>query len=263
LKQLFTVQQLEERDMFVKRKKAGLPIGAHEFDYPILQGYDSVALDTDAEMGGTDQTFNMLVGRTMMKLLKHKEKFVITTTLLTHPKTGKKLMNKSEGGLINLDNSPKDIFGKVMALDDVSMFAVAEHCTEMPMERVEALKKKVRGRMNPRDAKLEIAHAVVSIVYGEKQANAARGNFVKLFSKKEIAASDLQILETPLPASVSSLVFRSPVIKSHSDGWRQIRDGAVSINGIVKKNPHENLDLKGGEVVKIGKHHFFRIKIKD
>src|SRR3989344_4086714 len=147
----FTEQQIIERDMFRDRLKTGRVIGLHEFLYPLMQGYDSVALNVDMEIGGTDQTFNMLAGRKLQKIFNRKEKFVLTTKLLEHPRTGKKLMNKSEGGLINLDDEPADMFGKVMALDDVSMFPVAEFCTEMPLENVERLRK-----VNPRDAKLDI-----------------------------------------------------------------------------------------------------------
>jgi tyrosyl-tRNA synthetase len=121
----FTVQQMIERDMFQKRIEDKKPIYLHEFFYPLMQGHDSVVLDVDVEIGGNDQTFNMLTGRTLQKIARNKEKFVIPTTLLINPKTGKKLMNKSEGSAVWLDDEPKEMFGKIMSLADeaiVSMF---------------------------------------------------------------------------------------------------------------------------------------------
>ncbi len=250
-----TVQQLIERDMFSERLKAGKPIAASEFAYPLMQGYDSVALDVDMEVGGTDQTFNMLVGRHLTKIYKNKEKFVLTTKLLEHPKTGKKLMNKSEGGMINLDDAPKDIFGKVMALDDVSMFPVAEFCTEMPLENIGKLRK-----LNPRDAKLDIAEAVVKTIYGEKAAAAAREKFIEVFSKKEMPG-DLQELKVKSGATLLEVVLASGAAKSKSEARRLVEQGAVEVAGAVKKDPTEVLNLKGGEVVRIGKKAFFRVKI--
>lgn len=258
----FTIQQMIERDMFSERLKAGKPIAASEFSYPLMQGYDSVALDVDMEVGGTDQTFNMLVGRHLMKIYKNKEKFVFTTKLLEHPKTGKKLMNKSEGGMINLDDSPEDIFGKVMALDDVSMFPVAEFCTEMPITDIEKLKKGVdSGKLNPRDAKFDIAEAVVRTIYGEKAAVAARGKFIEIFSRKEIP-NDVPIYK-PGKGSITTVGTTVALLGvSNSEARRLVEQGAFERNGVVKKDPAEKLaNYKDGEVIKIGKHHFFRVKI--
>ncbi len=256
-----TVQQMIERDMFSERLKAGKPIAVSEFSYPLMQGYDSVALDVDMEIGGTDQTFNMLVGRNLMKIYKNKEKFVLTTKLLEHPKTGKKLMNKSEGGMINLDDAPEDIFGKVMAFDDVSMFPVAEFCTEMPLADLEKLRKGVAsGKLNPRDAKLDIAEVVVETIYGKETAAAAREKFIEVFSKKEMPAN-LPELKIKSSAAVLDIVLASGAAKSKSEARRLIEQGAVEIGGVVKKDSAEWLDLEGGEIVKIGKKNFFRVKI--
>lgn len=250
-----TVQQMIERDMFQERLKQDKPIGVHEFLYPLMQGYDSVALDVDVEVGGNDQTFNMMMGRHLARIYRNKEKFVLATSLLLHPKTEKKLMNKSEGGLINLDDAPEDIFGKVMALDDASMFVLAEFSTEMPLERIMALKKDA----HPRDAKLEIATAAVALVYGESAAAEAKEKFLTIFSRKDFS-TELPELTSPFPTSVSGLVMRSG-IKSKSEAWRLIAQGAVSVNDEVKKDPREMLTkIKTGDVIKIGKHKFFRIK---
>lgn len=260
LASLVTHQQLVERDMFQERIKAGNDIHMSEFLYPLLQGYDSVAMDVDLEVGGTDQTFNMMMGRRLMKILKNKEKFVLTTKLLEHPKTGKKLMNKSEGGTINLDDLPTDLFGKVMALDDVSMFPVAELCTEMPLERVNSLEAAVdSGKINPRDAKLEAAEWVVCTLRGEKAAKEEKKKWENLFSKKETPLN-APILKLKSPtASAMDLVLASGAAKSKSEARRLVKQGGLKIDGRTTRDPEKILNLKGGEIAKIGKHRFFRM----
>ena len=254
-----TVQQMLERDMFQERLKAGKPIGAHEFLYPLMQGYDSVAMEVDMEIGGNDQTFNMLMGRTLEKAYKGKEKFVIATRLLVHPQTGKK-MSKTEGGTINFDDSPEDIFGKVMALDDSAMFMIAELSTRMPLERVGALKKAVGEGLNPRDAKAEIAFNIVKVICGEKSAQKASESFDKLFSKKE-TTGDMPTLKlrSSKTLSVLELVIKSGVMQSRSEARRLIEQGGVEIDGAQKKLHSETIALSDGTVVKIGKRNFFRI----
>ncbi|HXF44059.1 MAG TPA: tyrosine--tRNA ligase [Candidatus Paceibacterota bacterium] len=254
LTQLLTVQQIIKRDMFQKRLKENKDIWLHEFLYPILQGYDSVVMNVDMEIGGTDQTFNMLVGRDLMKKIKQKEKFVLTTKLLENKKTGKKLMNKSEGGLINLDDKPDDLFGKTMALPDEAILPVAELSTEMPWSEVKQLKK-----MKPRDAKLKVAFWVVKLCHSEQTAARARENWEKLFSKKEVPAKiptlklqDKKILPT-------ELLVKSG-LPSKSEARRLITQGAVELNGRKITNQQEKLNLSSGDVLKIGKHRFFKIQ---
>jgi tyrosyl-tRNA synthetase len=257
-----TVQQLIERDMFQERMRAGKPIGLHEFLYPLMQGYDSVAMKVDAEVGGSDQTFNMLMGRTLARIYLNKEKFVITTPLLVNPKTGKKIMNKSEGGLINLDDSADDMFGKVMAIGDDTMFQLAKLSTEMPLAEIEKLEKAVsRHEMNPKNAKERIAKAVVSLVWGEKTAQKAAEKWEELFSKKEMP-TDLPALQLKKnKMSVLEIVLASGAVKSRGEARRLITQGGFSVNGVVKNDPNEILSLSGGEAIKIGKKNFFRIKI--
>lgn len=257
----FTVQQMIERDMFQGRIKARKPIGLHEFFYPLIQGYDSVAMNVDAEIGGTDQTFNMLMGRSLMKVYKNREKFVITTKLLENPKTGRKLMSKSEGGTINLDDAPSDIFGKVMALDDAAMFQVAKLSSEMPLDEVKKLKDEFDGgSINPRDIKARVAKAVVATIYGEKESQKAEENFTKIFSKKDLSG-DLPVLKLKAKISAADLVLLSKVVSSKAQAWRLVEQGGFSLDGKVLKNPREELLLKGGEVVKIGKRSFFKVAI--
>ncbi|MEK7630110.1 MAG: tyrosine--tRNA ligase [Patescibacteria group bacterium] len=250
----FTVQQMEERDMFEKRKNEGKAIGLNEFLYPLTQGYDSVALDTDIEIGGTDQTFNMLAGRKLMRELKHKEKFVMTTKLLENPKTGKKLMNKSEGGLINLDDEPREMFGKVMALPDEAILPVAEFSTDMVLAEM----KKLGEEKNPRDAKLKLAYEVVRLYHSEKEAENAEENWIKTFSKKETPSEIPQLKLKNKEIELIDLLLQAGVL-SKTEARRLILEKAVEIDSVLKTNPKEKLNLKGGEILKIGKRKFFKI----
>jgi tyrosyl-tRNA synthetase len=161
----FTVQRMMERDMFENRIKEEKPIYLHEFLYPLMQGYDSVAMDVDGEIGGNDQTFNMLAGRTLMKDLKNKEKFVLTTKLLVDS-SGKK-MGKTEGNMVAFSDKPEDMFGKVMSWTDGMIANGFELCSTMPMDAVEKFKAETQ---NPRDQKLKLAYEIVKTFLGEKYA---------------------------------------------------------------------------------------------
>jgi len=250
----FTKQQVEERDMFVEREKNGQPIGVQEFLYPLMQGYDSVALDVDVEIGGTDQTFNMLAGRKLLREYKNKEKFVLTTKLLENPKTGKKLMNKSEGGLVNLDDAPHDMFGKMMALPDEAIRPVAEFCTDAPMEEVELA---VTRDGNPRDAKLWLATEVVKLYHAEQAAARAREAWIKTFSKKE-TPEEMGGVRVKRNATLLQAV-RAAGITSNSEAIRLFAQGAVKKNGAVIRDP--KTPAATGDVLKIGKKKFVRVAI--
>ena len=260
----FSVQNMIEREDFKTRLKENKTIRLQEFIYPLLQGYDGVELRADIEVGGNDQIFNMSVGRALRKAhsknpkrkMSQEEKFFIATTLLEDPNTGKKLMNKSEGGLINLDDSSDDIFGKVMALSDEAMFEVGELCTEMSLERLDALRKEV----NPREAKAEIAKEVVATIYGSTAAEKAEEKFTKVFVKKEVAQDVPALRVADKTITPVNLVFRSGVVKSMSEARRLIIQGGLRINDHVEREPNRLLALAGGEIIKIGKRHFFRVK---
>lgn len=259
LAQHVTVQQLIGREMFQKRMAEGKSIGVHEFLYPLLQGYDSVAMDVDAEIGGTDQTFNMLVGRDLMRVLKNKEKFVLTTKLLVNPETGKKLMNKSEGGLINLDDSPKEMFGKVMAFDDEGMFSLAELCTEMDIKRLGLLKKQVaQNKINPRDAKTEIAFEIVKLYWNKKEAQSARKEFFRIFSQKKMPKEIPVIKIAKKAINILDLLTLSGV-KSKSEARRLIFQDAVKINKEVVKDWRIKIKIINGMIIQIGKRKFVKI----
>lgn len=243
-----TVQHLLERDMFENRMKEGKPIYLHEFLYPLMQGYDSVAMDVDMEVGGNDQTFNMLVGREMMKR-RGKEKFVLTTKLLTDP-TGKK-MGKSEGNMITLDDSPEEMYGKVMSWPDTLMPLGYEICTRIPMDEV---KKILAG--DPRDSKMRLAREIVSTYHSQKDAGKAEEHFVNLFQKNKVP-DDVEEFALAGKTVVEALV-ESGLVKSNSEARRNIEQKGVKINDEVVENLE--IEVKSGDIIQKGKRHFIKIK---
>lgn len=278
----FSVQNLLDREDFHKRYNEHKSIQLKEFVYPLLQGYDGVRLDVDVEVGGDDQLFNMSVGRALRKAyidrLEEKkwwkfgirsrapdattqgEKFFVTTRLLVDPNTGKKLMNKSEGGMINLDDTPQELFGKIMAVSDEGMFEIARLCTEMDLERIKKLEKDVVSKiLSPKIAKQEIAQEVIKVLYGVKEAYEAQENFEKLFSRGEVPENVDELKIGDREISALDLVVLSGAGKSKSEARRLIEQGGFEIDGIVHKDPLEKSTLRGGEVVRIGKKKFFRI----
>ncbi len=253
-----TVQQMIQRDMFQDRIKHELPIGLHEFLYPLLQGYDSVALDTDGEIGGNDQTFNMLVGRDLLKTYRQKEKFVIAAKLLVNPKTGKK-MSKTEGEVINLADEPEIIFGKIMAQEDGLILPLAELATELPMERIRAIEAEIKSGKNPRDAKMEIAGAIVELLYSKEAAKRAKREFVKVFREKKAPSAMKEIKPTSNPIALLDLVMQSGFADSKSAARRLIEQGAVRLDDAKKTDSEELISIAKKTVLQVGPRNFIRI----
>ena len=250
----FTVQQMLERDMFEKRREEGKPIGLHEFLYPLMQGYDSVAMDVDGEVGGNDQTFNMLAGRDLLKAMKGKEKFVLTMRLLTDP-TGKK-MGKTEGNMVTLDATSDEMFGKIMSWPDEMIAAGFESCTLEPQEQIKKVEKELKRGTNPRDLKLKLADAIVKIYHGEKAALAAKAQFVRVFSAKE---APIEMPEYDLAGwTVEEALVKSKLAPSLTSARRVVAEGGVRINEAVVNN--SKVKIKPGDIIKKGKRHFIKIK---
>ncbi|HQF40925.1 MAG TPA: tyrosine--tRNA ligase [Candidatus Paceibacterota bacterium] len=256
----FTVQQMLERDNFEKRLKEQKPLYVHEFFYPLMQGYDSIALDADIEIGGTDQTFNMLAGRTLLQAYKQKEKIVVTTTLLENPVTGEKLMSKSLGTGIGLDESPASMFGKTMALPDEAIIQCFVDCTDLPLAEIENIKKELHAGANPRDLKMRLAWEIVKLYHGDKEADKARNFFVTAFQKKEIPA-DIKIIKTTKGALLMDILLKNNLVKSKSDFRRLVAGGGLSeING--EKITEPTAKIEKDITLKIGKKNFLKIELK-
>ncbi|EKE16255.1 MAG: hypothetical protein ACD_11C00024G0023 [uncultured bacterium] len=249
-----TVQQLLERDMFEKRIGEGKPIHLHEFLYPLMQGYDSVAMDVDVEVCGTDQIFNALTGRTLLRKLKNKNKFVVAVTLMENPKTGE-LMSKSKGTGIFLDTGANDKFGQIMSQPDEMIEILFINCTMISLEEI----KKIIT-MNPRDAKLKLAEEITKIFHGEEAAQKARENFINTFSKKEIPEDVREVKVGEDEIKLVEFLVLAEVAKSKGDARRKIEQGGVSIDGEKMTDADKSLDNSFSEkIIKVGKKDFIKI----
>ncbi len=249
----FTVQRMLERDMFQERIRQEKPIYVHEFMYPLMQGYDSVAMDVDGEVGGNDQTFNMLVGRELMKAMLGKEKFVLTTRLLVD--TSGKKMSKSEGNVVALTDSPEEMFGKVMSWPDGMIESGFELCTRVPVDEIASMVKQMKGGANPRDFKLRLAFELTSVFLGRAAAERGRNHFESVIQKKQKPTDIAEI--KPSALDIISVLVESGLCKSKSDARRNIDGGGVRVND--EKISSYDSKLSPGDVIQKGKRHFVRV----
>ena len=257
----FTVQQMIERDAFKKRILDQKPLYVHEFFYPLMQGYDSVAMDVDVEIGGTDQTFNMLAGRTLLKRLKNKEKFVMATTLLENPVTGEKLMSKSLGTGVGLDEPAKSMFIKVMQLPDEGVIQCFIDCTRLPLPEIDTLQKRLSSGTNPRDIKLKLAEEIVRMYHGQSAALKAYKDWTEQVGEKKIA-DDVE--ELKIPSGIINLVDCIMSVKaaeSTSQARRLIAQGAVRLNDDRIEDLNTEIVLKDGDILHIGKKYTFKFVV--
>lgn len=241
-----TVQQMIERDMFQERLKANAPIYLHEFLYPVAQGYDCVAMDVDLEIGGSDQVFNMLVGRTLMKAIKGKEKFVLSTKLLVD-KDGNKV-GKTTGNALFLDSTPESFYAGVMSFPDETIMLGFELLTEVTLD---GIKEKVKS--NPMSEKKRLAFEIVRFLWGEKSASNAQKVFESTFQKGEAEFKSKIKLRPTLAETIAP--FTS--LKSIADAKRLIKQGAVDINGKTVSDP--SFKAKKGDQIKVGKRFFGKV----
>lgn len=253
----FTVQQMLERDMFERRIQEAKPIFLHEFLYPLMQGYDSVAMDVDVEIGGSDQTFNMLAGRTLMKAMKGKEKMVLTLKLLTND--GGKKMSKSEGGFIALTDSPENMYGKIMAMADGAMMSYFELATDVPMEEIEGMKIQLERGMNPRDIKARLANTVVTLHHSSREAQLAEEHFNSLFRDHDIP-ENMEVMRVSKPISIVDVLVKSGLTSSKNEARRLLEQGAIKIDGVVVSEIESMIiGTDKGIVLQRGKRHFARL----
>lgn len=239
----FSWQQLAERDLFQERVKSGETLSLREALYPLLQAYDSVEMDVDLEIGGSDQTFNMLFGRTLMKSMKRKDKFVMTTPLIADA-SGRKI-GKSEGNVIALDNS-QQLYAKIMSLPDEIIVKGLECLTRVPMDRVKEVEKKINEGNNPMAYKKELAFEIVSLLHGKQAAEEAEKIFVKTFSEKE-TPSDIQTVQVSKGTSLVEILLKHGLVSSKTEFNRLNKEGAIK-------------EIENG-VYRIGKHRFLRVEV--
>lgn len=253
----FTVQQMLEREMFSLRMKEGKPINLSEFMYPLMQGYDSVAMDVDGEIGGNDQTWNMLAGRDLMKTLKNKEKFVFATKLLVDP-SGKK-MGKTENNMVSLDQSPEQMFGKVMSWGDEMIIPGLEIVTDVPTNDIQSIKESLESGKNPRDFKVFLARELVKLCFDEKLAKKAEEAFENTFTKGGVPEDVVEVSVAEGVLLVDILMLNQIVI-SKSEFRRLVSEGAVSNYDTEEKISDVDSVVSNG-VYKVGKRRFIKIKV--
>ena len=257
----FTVQQMLARDLFEKRIKDGNPIQLHEFLYPLMQAYDSVAMNVDGEIGGNDQTFNMLAGRDLMAKIKNKEKFVLTIKLLEDP-SGKK-MGKTEGNMITLNDSPKNMFGKIMSWPDTMIALGFELCTNYSMDEVAEIKEKlINKKTNPRDLKADLAKEIITFYHSKAEADKAEQEFNKIFRDKNTPTNMEKVFIMNIEYDLPELMASAQLVPSKSEAKRLIEQGGVTLAGKKITDWKKKVKPADNTVLKIGKRKFAKLIIK-
>ena len=256
----YTVARMMERDDFNKRFKEGRAIGIHEFMYPLMQGYDSVAIKADVEFGGTDQTFNVLMGRTLQAEEGQEPQVVITMPLL-EGLDGVQKMSKSLANYIGISEAPKEMYGKSMSIPDELMMRYFMLVTDMTIEEQEALEAKLEsGEAHPRDVKMQLARTIVRLYHGEEAALAAEEEFKRVFQQHALPIDIPEYeMSTPEgPVFVPQFCTDAGLTASNGEARRSIKAGAFKING--EKYTEENITLEDGMIVQVGKRKFVKVK---
>ena len=256
----YTVARMMERDDFNKRFKEGRAIGIHEFMYPLMQGYDSVAIKADVEFGGTDQTFNVLMGRTLQAEEGQEPQVVITMPLL-EGLDGVQKMSKSLGNYIGISEAPKEMYGKSMSIPDELMMRYFMLVTDMTIEKQEALEAKLEsGEAHPRDVKMQLARTIVRLYHGEEAALAAEEEFKRVFQQHALPIDipEYEMATPEGPVFVPQFCTDAGLTASNGEARRSIKAGAFKING--EKYTEENITLEDGMIVQVGKRKFVKVK---
>jgi tyrosyl-tRNA synthetase len=266
LAEIFSIQQMVERRNFKERWEKHEEISLREFMYPLMQGYDSVMVKADVEMGGTNQLFNLMAGRKIQERYGQKPQDIITFGMI-NGLDGRK-MSTSWGNVINIADEPGDQYGKVMSARDEMIVPYFRTATGMPEEEIALIEQRLKKGENPKLLKEKLAHAVVARYHGNKAADRAAENFVTQFTKKE-TPREMPVLSIPADKAETNyrdlVVFAGGllgVVKSNGEAWRKIEQGGFELNGEVKADPKIEVVLKTGDIGRIGRH-YFRILVED
>ena len=254
-----TVARMLERDDFKKRYAGGQPIAIHEFMYPLLQGHDSVALESDVELGGTDQKFNLLMGRELQKAAGQKPQAVLMMPLLVGL-DGVKKMSKSAHNYIGISEAPSEMFGKIMSISDDLMWSYYELLSFRPLEEIAELKAGVEAGKNPRDVKVLLAKEIIARFHSEADADAAEQEFVNRFAKNQVP-DDMPEFEFEAGLPIANVLKEAGLVNSTSDAMRMIKQGAAKLEG-EKIEDSKFVPEAGTAVYQVGKRKFARITIK-
>ena len=257
-----TVKQILERDDFSKRLTEEKPISLHELLYPLVQGYDSVALESDIELGGTDQKFNLLMGRNLQREFEQEPQVVITTPLL-EGLDGVNKMSKSLNNYIGIDESPNDMFGKVMSISDDLMWRYYELLTDLSPAAIDGLKSKVTGGENPRNIKVALAKLIIADFHSQADADAAEDEFNRRFVQKEVPDDIPEVAVAGQVYKLADLVVASGLVTSKGEARRLIEQGGVKINGEKAGSAAVEIDMAAETslVLQVGKLKFAKLVI--
>ncbi|EKO3537080.1 tyrosine--tRNA ligase [Vibrio fluvialis] len=254
-----TVARMLERDDFKKRYANGQPIAIHEFMYPLLQGYDSVAMETDVELGGTDQKFNLLMGRELQKSNGQKPQVVLMMPLLVGL-DGEKKMSKSANNYIGVSEAPNEMFGKIMSISDDLMWSYYELLSFRPLEELQQFKADVANGKNPRDIKILLAKEIIARFHSEADADAAEQEFINRFQKGAMP-DEMPEFEFEAGIAIANLLKDAGLVGSTSDALRMIKQGAVKQDG-EKLDDAKLIPEAGTSVYQVGKRKFARVTVK-
>lgn len=257
-----TVARMMERDDFKKRYASGQAIAIHEFMYPLVQGWDSVALESDVELGGTDQKFNLLMGRELQKSEGQRPQTVLMMPLL-EGLDGVQKMSKSLGNYIGITDSPSDMFGKIMSISDVLMWRYYELLSFKPLAEIEAYKTDIEQGKNPRDVKIDLAKELIARFHDEAAATAAHQEFINRFQKGAMPDEmpELELVPEGGEIAIANLLKEADLVGSTSDAYRMIKQGAAKLDG--EKITDRNLVITRGSnaVYQVGKRKFARVTV--
>jgi len=249
-----TAPRLFQRDNFQNRIKKGNTVWYHETMYPLMQGYDSVVLNVDLEIGGTDQLFNMMVGRDLQKEMNKKEKYVMTCNMING--IDGRQMSKTTGNCVWIEDSPKEMFGKIMSMPDEYIFDYFELTTRVPMTEIKRMKN---SGANPKNLKVKLAKEIVGMYHSKREADKAEEEFKKVFSKKELPTDipEIKIKESFLP--LPDLLLKAGLVSSKAEAKRLINQGGVKLDREIKKNWQEQIKINPGLIIQAGKRRFAKI----
>ena len=254
----FTAQQTIQRRNFKERWERGKPIGLHELAYPLLQGYDSVAVKADVELGGFDQLFNLKAGRDIQKIFGQESQDIMTLKML-FGLDGRK-MSTSWGNVINITDKSEEQFGKIMSMKDELILDYFELCTRITLEEIKKMGKELKkNQINPRDLKLKLAREIVRLYHGKKAAKRAEKEFRRVFERKELPSRIPNISIKVKKLNILNLLVETKLTSSKSEAKRLILQKAVKINGVLKENWQEIIEIKNGMVIQVGKRRFRKV----
>lgn len=259
----YTVARMLEREDFSNRFKDGRPISIHEFLYPLMQGYDSVALKADIEFGGTDQKFNLLMGRHLQEQAGQEPQVAITMPIL-EGLDGVQKMSKSLGNYIGINEAPGEIYGKAMSIADDMMVRYFELVTDVSLEELEEIRSGlVNGTLHPRDTKMHLAYTLVRLYHGQAAADQAQAEFVRIFQQRDLPTDIPEVSFTPTTEALwlPKLLAQLGLVEGGSEAKRSIQQGAVKINGEKITDGNAHITIADGMVIQIGKRKFVKIVI--